>query len=78
MHKKINSMVMGLKTFLKKDFIKLISLLFIIGVSIIGGMAILAYILVNGLAEEGKQREKEIDRLYKEGVCNVHEPCYYP
>lgn len=38
-------------------------------------LPILAGFLVEGLIAENKVRQKEIDRLYKEGICNYEEPC---
>lgn len=78
MNKIFENLILELKRFLKTDLKKLISLLIIFYISIIVPMYIFAFIMVTGLKKEGEQREKEIDRLYKEGICNVHEPCYYP
>ena len=78
MNKKINNIMTKIKKILKKDTVKIISFSLLISVSIIVILYLLACLLVDGLIAENKIRQKEIDRLYKEGICNYEEPCEWP
>lgn len=75
MKEKINNIKTKMKNIFKKDNIKKIFLLSCIIILIYVILLILATFLVDGLIAENKIRQKEIDRLYKEGKCNYDEPC---
>ena len=78
MNKKTSNIKTEIKKIFKKDNVKIILFLFLISVLIIVFLYLLANYLVDGLVNENKIREKELDRLYKDGICNHSEPCYYP
>lgn len=74
MYKKFDNMILGLKRFLNTDFKKIL-LLIIISILIIIAIYLFGFFMAIGLKKEGEERRKEIERLYREGICNYDKPC---